>query len=123
MAIVYRYIDLRDNIIKYVGIVWANNRTLDDRIREHSANDFWCKGGYWKVEYLNRDIQNRMDAELLEAHYIGKFDTGKWYNTYKSSWGRSTLLDDSNDQWIEYGIICNTFSNTVSSKYDSLKIN
>ena len=122
MAIVYRYIDLRDNIIKYVGIVWANNRTLDDRIREHSANDFWCKGGYWKVEYLNRDIQNRMDAELLEAHYIGKFDTGKWYNTYKSSWGRSTLLDDSNDQWIEYGIICNTFSNTVSSKYDSLKI-
>lgn len=24
MAIVYRYIDLRDNIIKYVGIVWAN---------------------------------------------------------------------------------------------------
>lgn len=122
MAIIYRYIDLRDNIIKYVGIVWANNRTLDDRIREHSANDSWCKGGYWKVEYLNRDIQNRMDAELLEAHYIGKFDTGKWYNTYKSSWGRSTLLDDSNDQWIEYGIICNTFSNTVSSKYDSLKI-
>lgn len=40
MAIVYRYIDLRDNIIKYVRIVWANNRTLDDRIREHSANDF-----------------------------------------------------------------------------------
>ena len=106
--------DIFNNIIKYVGIVWANNRTLDDRIREHSANDFWCKGGYWKVEYLNRDIQNRMDAELLEAHYIGKFDTGKWYNTYKSSWGRSTLLDDSNDQWIEYGIICNTFSNTVS---------
>lgn len=31
MTIVYRYIDLRDNIIKYVGIVWANNRTLDDR--------------------------------------------------------------------------------------------
>ena len=122
MAIVYRYIDLHDNIIKYVGIVWANNRTLDDRIREHSANDSWCKGRYWKVEYLNRDIQTRMDAELLEGHYIGKFNTGKWYNTNKSSWGKSTLLDDSNDQWIEYGIICNTFSNTESTKYDSLKI-
>ena len=35
MAIVYRYTDLADNTIKYVGIVWSGNRTLKQRDEEH----------------------------------------------------------------------------------------
>lgn len=36
MACIYRYTDLTDNIIKYVGIVWSGNRTLKQRLYEHS---------------------------------------------------------------------------------------
>lgn len=35
MAWVYRYTDLSDNIIKYIGIVWGKNRTLKQRLIEH----------------------------------------------------------------------------------------
>ena len=35
MGVVYRYIDLNDNQIKYVGIVWSGNRTLKQRVEEH----------------------------------------------------------------------------------------
>ena len=39
MAYVYRYTDLADNIIKYVGIVYGENRTLKQRIYEHFRDD------------------------------------------------------------------------------------
>lgn len=35
MAYVYKYTDLLDNVVKYVGIVWGKTRTLQDRIKEH----------------------------------------------------------------------------------------
>ena len=51
MAYVYRYTDLSDGIVKYVGVVWSENRTLSQRIREH-FNDKWCKGKKWKIEFI-----------------------------------------------------------------------
>ena len=39
MAYIYRYTDLVDNIIKYVGIVWSDNRSLEDRLYEHELRD------------------------------------------------------------------------------------
>ncbi len=40
MAKVYRYIDMRDNLIKYVGIVYGENRTLEQRHKEHLKKMF-----------------------------------------------------------------------------------
>ena len=72
MGVVYRYIDLNDDKIKYVGIVWSGNRTLKQRVEEHFNNDSWCDKGHWRIEYVLREVNTRTDAEYLEAHYTNK---------------------------------------------------
>ena len=72
MGVVYRYIDLNDNNIKYVGIVWSGNRTLKQRVEEHYNNDSWCDRGHWRIEYVLRDVNTRTDAEYLEENYNNK---------------------------------------------------
>ena len=102
MAIVYRYTDLDDEQIKYVGIVWSGNRTLKQRDDEHRKNDDWCRNGHWKVEYLKKDVKNRTDAEALESHYVNKFGSDQYYNVRKAGWGISNIIDDSNDEWVTF---------------------
>ena len=104
MAIIYRYVDLYDSQVKYVGIVYAENRSLEKRVNEHQVNDEWCKKGCWKVEYLNKKIENRTDAEFLESHYISKFGADKYYNKRKCGWGESKLIKDVDDKWSTYKI-------------------
>lgn len=102
MAVVYRYTDLADNTIKYVGIVWSGNRTLKQRDEEHRKNDDWCRNHAWIVEYLQKEVKSRTDAEMLEAHYISKFGTADWYNVRKANWGESDYVDDADDKWELY---------------------
>lgn len=97
MACVYRYTDLDDMIVKYVGIVWSNNRTLTQRVREHATYDDWCKNKRWLIEYIEEDIISRTDAEYYESHYISLFGTDKWFNQSKSGWGISNFLPKRND--------------------------
>ena len=56
MAVIYRYTDLYDGIIKYVGIVWSDNRTLFDRVKEHRSDE-WYNEGRWKIEYLQKSLK------------------------------------------------------------------
>ena len=51
MGYVYRYIDKKDNIIKYVGIVWGETRTLERRLQEHTK-DNWFSSSEWRIEYI-----------------------------------------------------------------------
>jgi hypothetical protein len=88
---VYRYTDLNDEIIKYVGNVWSNNRTLQKRIREHK-NDDWYKDKNWKIEYIQ--VNTRTDAEYLESHFIEKYKTYNYYNQAKAHWGISDFIKD-----------------------------
>ena len=99
MAYVYRYTDLLDEKIKYVGIVWSENRTLLQRILEHEKNDEWCKKGQFRIEYITENILSRTDAEYFESHYISLYETDKYYNTKKSGWGVSSFLPERDD-WI-----------------------
>lgn len=101
MGYVYRYTDLADNTIKYVGIVWSDNRTLEQRINEHDANDEWCKTRKWKIEYIKENINTRTDAEYFESHYISLYGTDKYFNTKKTGWGISTFLPERSD-WKEF---------------------
>lgn len=100
MACIYRYTDLADNIIKYIGIVWSDNRTLKQRLYEHSKNDEWCKNGNFKIEYIK--VKSRTDAEFLEAHYISLYHTDKYYNDSKSEWGISSFVPYKESDWKEY---------------------
>ena len=107
MGVVYRYIDLNDNQIKYVGIVWSGNRTLKQRVEEHYNNESWCDRGHWRIEYVLRDVNTRTDAEYLEAHYTNKFRNpdNEWFGKTKLNWGESEIIDDSNDVWELYSFV------------------
>ena len=102
MAYVYRYIDNLDGIIKYVGIVWSENRTLARRIYEHQIYDEWCKNGDFTIEYIEENINSRTDAEHFEAHYIALYETDKYYNVCKSGWGLSSFLPNRENDWKQY---------------------
>lgn len=109
MGFVYRYIDTNDEIIKYVGIVWATNdiNGLKRRIRDHLSDD-WNKLGNWRVEYISENICSRTDAEYFEAHYISLYNTGKFFNKSKVGWGKSSFLPSRND----WGVLDLSFLNS-----------
>lgn len=92
---------MSDGIIKYIGIVWSDNRRLKDRIYEHK-NDYWFKDKQWKIEYIDREISSRTDAEYLEAHFISLYQTNKWYNRSKAEWGISSFIDIDENEWKEF---------------------
>ena len=102
MAYIYRYTDLVDGIIKYVGIVWGESRTLQQRLNEHERNDEWCFIRRWKIEYINVGINNRTEAEFFESHFISLFQTNKYFNKAKNNWGVSDLIHCEEKDWVEY---------------------
>lgn len=102
LAYVYRYTDLKDNIIKYVGIVWSDNRSLVERLIEHEKNDEWCKNGSYKIEYITENIITRTDAEYFESHFVSLYGTDNYYNKSKAGWGVSSFLPDRENDWIEF---------------------
>ena len=83
MAIVYRYIDNRDGIIKYVGIT---DRTLKQRVDEHKKLDKWFSfSNSWRIEYFV--VSNKSQSEAWESHLIAFYKTYNWYNKAKKDWG------------------------------------
>jgi len=92
---VYRYIDMRDNTIKYVGIV--RKAALEKRIMQHSYVDEWCKNGVWKVEYFECETQSEVEA--FEAHLIELYGTWKYFNKVKAHWGINRFLPDVEMWW------------------------
>lgn len=125
MGYVYRYIDCNDGIIKYVGIVWSDNRKLSRRIKEHQ-NDYWYDKGDWKIEYLEKDISSRTDAEYIESHLISLYHTDKWYNLSKAAWGVSSYIDIDESQWKDYNFkpindqLCSITIMLSTNEYDKL---
>jgi hypothetical protein len=99
MGYIYRYTDIEDGIIKYVGIVWSENRTLLQRVKEHQTYDDWCNGKQWRIEYMN--IDNKTDCEGLEAHFISLYNTSRLYNKSKTNWGISNVYSMINWEWRE----------------------
>lgn len=98
--VVYRYIDENDGIIKYVGIVYGNSRTLEQRVKEH-RKDEWYNFGIWRIEYFSDGLQTRSDCEIWEGHLIAKYKTSDWYNKAKTSWGICKYLPQE-PEWLVY---------------------
>lgn len=125
MGYIYRYTDCNDGIIKYVGIVWSDNRKLSQRINEHQ-DDYWYNKGDWKIEYLEKDISSRTDAEYIESHLISLYHTDKWFNRSKAEWGVSSYIDIDESDWKDYNYqpindrICSFTVMLSSEEYDKL---
>lgn len=102
MAWVYRYTDLADGVIKYVGVVWGKNRTLEQRLREHERHDSWCNTRRWKIEYLHEDIETRAEAEAFETHFIELYETGRYFNKRQVGYGLNKFLPNKENEWKEY---------------------
>jgi hypothetical protein len=96
--VVYRYIDVTDNIIKYVGITTL--KRLAARESMHRSQDIWRCKGLWRIEYFT--CNNKSEAEAFESHLIALYDTGKYYNKAKTGWGLNQYLPDIEDKWILY---------------------
>ena len=115
MPYIYRYRDIEDDTIKYVGIVYTPGKTLAQRIYEHSANDEWCNDGKYSIEYIEGDF-SRTDLEYLESHYIALCHTYDFYNVKKAGWGTSKLLKfELQEDWEIY--IPNQFPNVNEHVY------
>lgn len=99
MGIIYRYVDLDDEIIKYVGTVWSGDCTLKDKHLWHKEHDSWCKDNHWRIEYLQKDIKTRVESDIFESHYVSKFGTNEYFNTHTVGYGMSDTVDDTNDVW------------------------
>ena len=97
MGCVYRFTDLSDETKKYVGIVYAEGRTLYQRVYEHFRDDEWCKGDF-RIEYIN--VNSRTDASAYESHYIALYKTYEYFNKDKSNWGLSEYLPNRDDEWV-----------------------
>jgi hypothetical protein len=92
---VYRYRDMDDGIIKYVGIV--RNGLLSDRILGHFYDDKWAKDKVWQVDYFKCDTQSEVEA--FEGHLIALYGTDKYLNIQKAGWGLNKYLPDVEDWW------------------------
>ena len=89
--IIYRYRDLSDRIIKYIGIIYSNQRTILQRVEEHNRERKF-KGISWEISYIIYENLSRTDAEYLESHYISLFHTDEWLNSTKRGWGLGAFV-------------------------------
>lgn len=94
---VYKYIDTKDGIVKYVGLVNPGN-SLTQRVLQHK-NDDWYRSNF-KVYYIK--VQSKTDAEFLESAFINHYKSYKYYNRAKDNWGASSLIDLNNFNWEDY---------------------
>ena len=99
MHIVYCYIDLYDDKIKYVGIT---SRKLAQRVQEHKKNEPWVNNSKWKILYFT--VNNKSESESWESHLIARYETYKWYNTAKKDWGLIGTFKDIYPAWSVYSI-------------------
>lgn len=103
---VYRYTDIEDGIIKYVGIVRSGK--LCDRLQAHEREEEWCKNKPWYIEFF--ECENQSEVEAFEAHLIALYGTYKYHNTQKATWGLNKYLPDVESWWKPATIpICENF--------------
>lgn len=97
MPYVYKYTDLKDNQVKYIGII-KKDSNFPARFYQHKR-DWWHAEGEWSISYI--EVATQTDAEMLEAHLIEFYNTTKFYNRAKAGWGLSSYLPDADTlEWI-----------------------
>ena len=98
---IYRYLDKQDCRYKYIGIA-KNEFRLRGRIKEHKR-DHWYPHGKWLIDYTF--VESECDVQFLEGWLIGFYETGKYYNVSKTSWGTSKMFPMPVMEWFEYSSV------------------
>lgn len=83
--VVYRYVDMDNDSIAYVGIV--TNSSLPTRHKAHEGEE-WYKGGNFLCEYI--EVNTKSEAEAIESHLISLYNPT--YNKAKVGWGLISFL-------------------------------
>ena len=98
MPYVYKYTDLKDNQVKYIGII-KKEGNFPKRVNQHQGDWGYSKGD-WVISYVK--VPTQTDAEMLEAHLIEYYNTTQFYNRAKGGWGLSSYLPDAEElEWIQ----------------------
>lgn len=111
-AYCYKYTDLKDNNVKYVGIVFGEKRRLIDRIIEHEKDGWFKSTNEWLIEY--HEVDNRSIAESYESHYISLYNP--CFNISKKCWGINKLLPEV--KWCVFSDNDRVIKNKLSETYD-----
>ena len=98
MATVYRYFNTDTNEYDYIGIVYSESRTLDQRVYEHAREGRFDSN--YKIQYF--EVPTQSDAEVWEGHLITKYETFKRLNDKKAKWGLCSYLPNDEDLWLDY---------------------
>ena len=101
---VYRYVDKKDGIVKYIGETYGRNSDPLARHIEHMQRDWWAKISNYRVEFI--ECANRAETEAREADLIRKYRTDKWYNRAKRDWGEISCLPEiSEEDWQDISVL------------------
>lgn len=96
---VYEYVDKKDNIPKYVGIVCK--QSLSKRHLQHTRDD-WYQTSDFYIRYFI--VNSKSEAEAFESHLIEKHKTYNFYNVAKSNWGIISQLEDYEPNWLLFDV-------------------
>lgn len=114
MPYVYRYTDLDDNTVKYIGII-KNDTHFPGRFDDHKRDKL--AGRNWKIEYIY--VSTITDAEALEYHFIAFYQTYNWFNVAKRNGGLCTFAPSVYEfEWEEYE--CLDRDGSIFSKFRQL---
>lgn len=92
---VYKYVDIKDQKVKYVG----KTTNINKRIKDHER-DKWFLNSTYDIYYI--ECNTKADMDCLETYFIGYYGSCEYYNVAKN-WGNVTLnLTIDENQWILY---------------------
>ena len=94
---VYKYVDQRDSLVKYVGLV-KPGKSLRSRIKGHKR-DKWYHD-YFDIYYIKLNTQT--DCEYCESLFISYYETGNFNNISKVNWGTSEFLNPEKLRWTKF---------------------
>lgn len=93
MIAIYKYIDIDDGIVKYIGVVTKG--TISSRHYNHKSQDIWCSDRM-QLQYV--ELSTKSEAYAYESHFISFYKTYKYYNKDKSDWGLNNYIQPLSDE-------------------------
>lgn len=106
MPYVYRYIDIKQMEVVYIGKV--SGFSLDNLGSRHAAHqrEQWYKDmGSANVLLQYIETESHADADILETYLISRYaHTGQLFNKAKADWGKSSInwFPGINAVWHDY---------------------
>ena len=123
MPYIYRYIDIENEEVVYIGKVQGVNdmwnNPLKKRHNQHKHDEWYKQIGNKNLIMQYIELNNHADADILETWLISKYaNTGQLKNKAKTRWGESNLelSDEVFGKWKTYGKNIALTENAIKSE-------